>query len=252
MIGYNLEDRVALVTGGSRGIGRAIALAFAKQGSKVAICYRSNSEDAGKTLSLIGQYQQDALVLQSDVGRRRDVREMIRTVTDRWGKIDILVNNACPPFTGVRIRAEQIRPMTWKDMIDTALTGAFICSQMVIPLMKKQGWGRIVNISSGWGIRGTALLAHYSAAKAGLIGLTTSLADELGKSGILVNAVTPGLTQTEAVVQMPESYSDAYLRRNPLARLAEVGDVASAVLYLSSEQNQYINGHVLSVSGGLF
>jgi 3-oxoacyl-[acyl-carrier protein] reductase len=247
-----LKDKVAVITGGSRGIGRETAIALTNEGAHVIIVYHTDEKAALETERLLQRNDEKAKAIRADVAQPSDLTRLFEQVTASWGGVDILVNNASAPFNGLRISIEEMSLETWQTMLDVSLTGAFLCSQKCIPYMRSKGWGRIVNVTSGWGMRGTAFLAHYCAAKAGLIGLTTALAAELGESGILINAVAPGLVRTEAVESMPEGFGQEYVHANPLKRMVEMKEVAEAILYLSSNSNRYINGHVLAVSGGLF
>ena len=242
-----LENKVAIITGAGSGIGRETALLFAKEGAKVAL--------AGRTLEKLEEVCREiienggkAIFKSGDVSRREDMDEIVKKVMNEFGRIDILVNNA-----GVNKDA-LVTKMTkeqWNGVINVDLTGAFNCIQAVVDLMINQGSGVIINASSISGIYGNIGQVNYASAKAGLIGLTKTLAKELGKKGIRVNAVAPGFTITPMTSKVPDNILEMIKEKIPLHRLAEPIDIAYAYLYLASDEARYVNGAVLSVDGGL-
>ena len=242
-----LENKVAIITGAGSGIGRQTALLFAKEGAKVAIAGRTAEklEDACRE---IGENGGEAIFISCDVSRREDADEIVKKTMNEFGRIDILVNNA-----GVNKDA-LVTKMTkeqWNGVIEVDLTGAFNCIQAVADVMISQGSGVIINASSISGIYGNIGQVNYASAKAGLIGLTKTLAKELGKKGVRVNAVAPGFTITPMTSKVPEKILAMMKEKTPLHRLAEPIDIAYAYLYLASDEARYVNGAVLSVDGGL-
>ncbi len=244
----DLEGKKALVTGASRGIGRAIAVALAGGGADVAINYSSDSDGAEETLRLVREKGVDALAARADVSVYDSASAMFEEVLPRWGRVDILVNNA--GITRDRLFA-RMKPQDWEDVVRVNLTGAFNCSRLASRTMMKNRSGRIVNVTSVAGIAGNPGQANYSAAKAGLIGMTRTLARELGPFGITVNAVAPGLVETAMTRELPADAREQLMSRIPLGRVGAPEDVASAVLFLVSGAGSYITGHVLVVDGGL-
>ncbi|MBI4317252.1 MAG: 3-oxoacyl-[acyl-carrier-protein] reductase [Chloroflexi bacterium] len=243
-----MEDRVALVTGASRGIGRAIALELAALGARVAVNYQTNSAAAEEVIERIVERGGQAIAVQGDVSSQEAVQSITSQVATKWGKIDVLVNNA-----GI-IRDTLILRMSdadWTAVLDTNLKGAFYCTKAAVRGMLKQRWGRIVNISSVSGILGNPGQANYSAAKAGLIALTKTTAREFASRGITANAVAPGFITTDITAGMAQSVKDELLRQIPLERFGKPEDVAQAVAFLVSEKAAYITGHVINVDGGL-
>jgi 3-oxoacyl-[acyl-carrier protein] reductase len=242
-----LENKVAIITGAGSGIGRETALLFAKEGAKVAL--------AGRTMEKLEEVCQEitenggkAIFKSGDVSRREDVDEIVNKVMNEFGRIDILVNNA-----GVNKDA-LVTKMTkeqWNGVINIDLTGAFNCIQAAVDIMINQGSGVIINVSSISGIYGNIGQVNYASAKAGLIGMTKTLAKELGKKGIRVNAVAPGFTVTPMTSTVPEKILTMMKEKIPLHRLAEPIDIAYAYLYLASDEARYVNGAVLCVDGGL-
>ncbi len=237
-----LQDRVAIITGGARGIGRAIGQAFAAEGAcAVLVDLDPAVVEAAKALP-------QALGMQLDVSDETLVRAAVVQVLERFGKIDILVNNAgvCPLTT-----FESISRAEWDRVLTVNLTGAFVCSQAVAPAMKKAGYGRIINLSSVAGKMGGVMVgAHYAASKAGLLGLTWSLARIYAPFGITANAIAPATVETEMTRDWPQDALDRLRQSIPLGRLARVGDVAAAAVFLASEEASFITGEVLDVNGG--
>jgi 3-oxoacyl-[acyl-carrier protein] reductase len=243
-----LEGRIALVTGGSRGIGAAIAEELGAAGARVVVNYARNAEAAEAVVSAIRAGQGEADAVAGDVSSAEGARGLIEQVEQEIGPIAILVNNAGITRDDLIMR---LSPEDWQDVINTNLGGAFFtCQALSRPMLKRRA-GAIVNISSIVGVRGNAGQTNYAASKAGLIGLTKSLAKELGGRGIRVNAIAPGYIATELTDVLPEPARDAILAGTPLGRLGEPADVARAVRFLVSDAAAFITGDVLAVDGGL-
>ncbi len=244
-----LEDQVALVTGASRGIGRATALALAREGAAVVVNFREQAEAAAEVVREIETAGGRAQALQADVTDARAVRRMVEEALSRYGRIDILVNNAgtSRDRTMVRMKEED-----WRVVLETNLTTAFLCSQAVLRPMIRQGYGRIVNVSSVAGLVGNVGQANYAAAKAGLVGLTKAMARELAAFGITVNAVAPTYVEGTSLFQtVPKRVKEWALTIIPMKRFARLEEVAAAIVFLASPEASYITGHVLVVDGGM-
>jgi 3-oxoacyl-[acyl-carrier protein] reductase len=237
-----------MVTGASRGIGRACALELAKAGVKVALAARQveKLEVVGEEIRAAGG---EAFVVAIDLGEHASIKEAIGKVAKEFGRIDILVNNAGVTKDGLALR---MKPDDWNMVLQTNLTGAFYCIQQVISPMMRERWGRIVNISSVVGEAGNAGQANYVASKAGLIGLTKSLAQELGSRNITVNAVAPGFIETDMTHVLKEEQKAKITQGIPLARIGRPEEVAAAVRFLCGEEAGYITGNVIDVNGGMY
>jgi 3-oxoacyl-[acyl-carrier protein] reductase len=240
-----LEGQVALVTGGSRGIGRAVSTELARAGAEVVVNYTSNAAAAEGVCAEIGAR---AHAVRGDVSTMQGATGLVEHVEAEIGPIGILVNNAGITRDNLIMKlAEE----DWRDVIDTNLGGAFFtCRAVARPMLKRRA-GSIVNMSSVVGVHGNAGQTNYAASKAGLIGLTKSLAKELGARGIRVNAIAPGYISTELTDALPEPAREAILKSTPLGRLGSTDDVARAVRFLASDQAAFVTGHVLAVDGGL-
>jgi 3-oxoacyl-[acyl-carrier protein] reductase len=243
-----LSEKVAVVTGASRGIGRSIALALAAQGAKVVASAR-NTEALDKLVAEIKGQGGDATAVVGDVALDADAARLIEQAVAAYGKIDILVNNAGITRDGLLLR---MKNEDWDAVIDTNLKGAFFCIRAAAKVMSKQRSGRIINISSVVGEMGNAGQANYCASKAGLLGLTKSVARELARRNITVNAITPGFIVTDMTDGMTDKAREAMTEQIPLGRLGEAEDIASAVIFLASDQSSYVTGQVLGVNGGMY
>lgn len=244
----SLAGKVAIVTGASRGIGRAIALRLAREGADLVVT-ATTIETARNTAAEIEALGRKALALAVDVADSASVDAMFVSVIEAFGKVDILVNNAGITKDGLLLR---MKDADWDSVIDVNLKGAFNCIREAAKLMAKARSGRIVNISSVVGEMGNAGQINYCASKAGMIGLTKSAARELAKRGITVNAVTPGFIETDMTAGLSEKVREGLLQQIPMERLGTPDDVANAVLFLVSPMGDYITGHVLSVNGGMY
>lgn len=245
---FNLQGKVALVTGGSRGIGRAIAVALAQAGAKVVVNYQGNEAAAQETLRLIQEVGGEGFCHQADVSVPTEVDAMLKAVLAQFSRIDILVNNAGITRDGLIMR---MKDEDWAQVLATNLTGVFNCCRAVTRPMMKQHSGRIINISSVVGLMGNAGQVNYAAAKAGIIGLTKSLAKELAGRAIMVNAIAPGYITTDMTEKMDEESKQQLAERIPAGRLGNPVDVANLVLFLAGQGADYITGQVISVDGGM-
>jgi 3-oxoacyl-[acyl-carrier protein] reductase len=242
-----VEGRVALVTGASQGIGRACASLLAASGAKLALCAR-NQEKLEQLAGEIKSQGGEAESFPLDVSNEDAIKSAVKAVVARFGKLDILVNNAGITRDQLVMRMKR---SDWDDVLATNLTAPFLLTQAAISSMLKQRWGRIINITSIFGQIGQAGQANYSSSKAGLIGLTMSVAREVASRNITVNAVAPGFIETAMTEVLPAELKENLLKNIPLGRPGSELDVAHAVRFLASEEAGYITGHVLSVNGGI-
>ena len=242
------EKRTAIVTGGSRGIGKAIALRLAKEGYNLVINYvngKDGAEAVAKEAESIGA---KTLVVQADISKAIDVERLFSETISEFGRLDVLVNNAGITRDNLLIRMSE---KEFEDVLETNLKGAFLCTKAAAKPMMKQRIGRIINITSVVGIVGNAGQSNYAAAKAGLIGFTKSIAKELAKRNITVNAIAPGFIETEMTAVIPEKVRDTLLTGIPAGRPGKPEDVANAVAFLAAESSNYITGQVLNIDGGM-
>jgi 3-oxoacyl-[acyl-carrier protein] reductase len=243
-----LQGKTAVVTGGSRGIGRAICVELARLGANVVVNYSGSEDRAREVVAEIESLGVKGLAVQANVSDVEQVDLLMKQSLEAFGSIDILVNNAGITRDNLLIRMKEAE---WDDVIDTNLKGVFLCTKAVSRQMMKQRSGRIVNISSIVGVSGNAGQANYVAAKAGVIGLTKTVAQELASRNVLVNAIAPGFITTEMTDALPEDIKAAMLKQIPLAKLGQPEDVAKTVAFFASDAANYITGQVIHVDGGL-
>jgi 3-oxoacyl-[acyl-carrier protein] reductase len=243
-----LEGKIALVTGASRGIGRAVALELARQGANVAVNYAGSEAKANEVVDMIRSLGREAFAVQADVARAEDVERMVKTVLDQFGRLDILVNNAGITRDNLLMRMKEEE---WDAVINTNLKGVFLCTKAVTRPMMKQRYGRIINVASVVGVIGNPGQANYVAAKAGVIGLTKTAARELASRNITVNAIAPGFITTDMTEALSAELKEEMLKQIPLARFGEPDDVARVVAFLASDAAGYMTGQTLHVDGGM-
>lgn len=244
----DLSGKIALVTGGSRGIGREIAIELAKHGASIAISYVSNEEKAIEVIESIQEYSVKAMCVKADVSREEEVERLVDTVKKQLGPIDILVNNA-----GINMDALIIRMKTqeWDQVIDTNLKGTYLCTRLVAKDMLKKRYGKIINITSVAGVAGNIGQSNYSASKAGIIGFTKAVAKELASRNINVNAIAPGLIETDMAQALKEEIRESLIKSVPMGRLGSPKDIANIVVFLASDKSDYITGQTINVDGGM-
>ncbi len=242
------DKKVALVTGASRGLGRAIAIKLATCGTKVVVNYLTNDKEANKVAQKIESSGGIAMLYRADVSDADAVRQMTRQIVNEWGKIDILVNNAGITRDALLLRMPE---GTWDEVMNTNLRGAYLCTKYALRSMMEQGWGRIINVASVAGLVGNAGQANYSAAKGGLISFTKAMAREVGPKNITVNAIAPGFIVTEMTDKLPQEAKDAILARIPLGRFGVADDVAELAAFLASPAAGYITAQVICIDGGV-
>ena len=242
------EGRVAIVTGGTRGIGRSIALRLAAEGANVAVSYRSNDEAAEETAEAVRAEGVKCEVFQGDVASPEDVQALFKGVSDAFGRLDILVNNAGITRDNIMMRMKQEE---FDDVLRTNLGGTYLCTRAALRPMVRARWGRIVNVSSVVGLVGNAGQANYAASKAGIIGFTKSVAREVAQRGITANAVAPGYVETELTGNLPEEVKDQIRNQVPMGRFGEAVEVAEVVAFLAGEGAGYVTGQTIAVDGGM-
>jgi len=243
-----LDGKVAVVTGSSRGIGRAIALKLADRGAKVVVNYRTSQSEAEEVASLIRKCGSEAVTFKADVSRREEAEALIQEALGRFGRLDILVNNAGLIRDTLLVRMSD---EDWDLVMDVNLRGTFYCCRAAVRPMIRQRWGRIINMSSIVGVHGNVGQANYSAAKAGVIGFTKSLAKEVASRNVTVNVVAPGLIETDVTTKLNERVKAELFKRIHLGRLGTPEEVAELVAFLASDAAGYITGQVLLIDGGM-
>lgn len=243
-----LAGKKALVTGGARGIGRAIALALAEYGADVAVNYNGSRERAEQTAEEIRAMGRKAVIIQADVSKQEDCERMFQEVSEAFGGIDILVNNAGITRDNLAVRMSEAE---FEQVIDTNLKGVFFCMKLAGKMMMKKRGGRIISISSISGVKGNAGQINYCAAKAGITGMTKCLARELASRNVTVNAVAPGYINTDMTAILPDRVKDAVLAQVPLGRMGKQEDIAETVAFLASDHAGYITGQTILVDGGM-
>jgi 3-oxoacyl-[acyl-carrier protein] reductase len=243
-----LEGKVAIVTGASRGIGREIALQFAKEGADVVVNFAGSEAKANEVVQEIMEIGRQAIAYQCNVGNAEEVQNMVKETIGHFGKVDILVNNAGITRDNLLMRMKEDE---WDDVINTNLKGVFLCTKAVTRQMMKQRSGKIINVASIVAISGNAGQANYVAAKSGVIGLTKTTAKELSTRGITVNAVAPGFITTDMTGELTEEIQSEMLKQIPLGRFGDPGDVARVAVFLASNDANYMTGQTLHVDGGM-
>lgn len=244
----SLDGQVAIVTGGSRGIGRAVAITLGCAGARVVVNYAGNEAAAAEVVEKVRRAGDDAVAYRGDVSDEAQVEDMMKFTLDRYGRIDILVNNAGITRDNLLMR---MKPEDWDQVMNINLKGVYNCIRAAVRPMLKQKKGRIINVASVVGVTGNAGQANYAAAKAGIIGLTKSVAKEVASRGILVNAVAPGFIATDMTADLPDGVKEELLKRIPLGRWGEPAEVAEVVLFLSSPASSYITGQTIHIDGGM-
>ncbi|MGR3763827.1 3-oxoacyl-[acyl-carrier-protein] reductase [Rossellomorea sp. NS-SX7] len=244
----NLDGKVALVTGASRGIGREIALELAREGAKVVVNYSGSEAKANEVVDEIKSIGREAVAIQCNVADSDSVQSMVKETISQFGALDVLVNNAGITKDNLLMRMKENE---WDDVININLKGVFLCTKAVTRQMMKQRSGRIINISSIVGVSGNPGQANYVAAKSGVIGLTKTAAKELAPRGITVNAIAPGFISTDMTDQLPEDVRNEMLKQIPLSRFGDPKDIAKVVSFIASESSSYMTGQTLHVDGGM-
>jgi len=245
----SLQGRVALVTGGSRGIGAAVAHALASAGAALAVCARNGEAAAATAAAIVAQGGQ-AFGAAADVSRAADAERVVAGCVERFGRLDILVNNAGITRDGLVLR---MKDEDWSDVLAVNLNGAFYCARAALrPILKQKQSGRVINVGSVVGSTGNPGQANYVASKAGLVGLTKALSKEVASRGVTVNAVAPGFIETDMTAGLPDAAKDAYRAQIPLGRFGTAAEVAAVVAFLASDAAAYITGQVIHVNGGMW
>jgi 3-oxoacyl-[acyl-carrier protein] reductase len=244
-----LNGKIALVTGSSRGVGRAVALGFAKRGAKIVVNYTANEKAAQAVVDEIGAMGSQAVAVKADVAQKTDAQRLVATALDTFGRLDILVNNAGFTRPAMMIKMSESQ---WDEVVDIHLKGAFLCSQAAARQMKVQNSGKIINVTSVAGIVGTVGQINYSAAKGGILSMTKSIARELARYNVCANVISLGIVATDMTekIRTDEKLKEIYINRILLKRFAEPDDIAPAFAFLASDESNYITGQLLCVDGG--
>jgi 3-oxoacyl-[acyl-carrier protein] reductase len=244
----NFNDKVALVTGGARGIGRATALALARAGADVIVNYVQNTDAANEVVDMIKSLGKQSIAVRANVGQPSEVKELFEQADKAFDKLDILINNA---GIGTIKPLEEITIDFWNEILQVDLTGPFLCTQLAASRMIPKRYGRIVNISSIGGVRGMDVDPAYTAAKSGLLGFTKSMARYLGKHNITVNSVSPGPTDTELSRKLPKEIREGVVKTSALGRMGSAEDVADAIIFFASDYARHVTGQMILVDGGI-
>ncbi|MDZ7698579.1 MAG: 3-oxoacyl-ACP reductase family protein [Deltaproteobacteria bacterium] len=244
-----LKDKVALVTGSSRGVGKAVALAYAKEGAKVVVNYTSNEKAAKDVVKTIESMGSEAIFVKADVAQKTDAAALVKAGIDAFGRLDILVNNAGFGRPAMMLKMEEEQ---WDQVVDIHLKGAFLCSQVAGRQMKEQNSGKIINVSSVAGLVGTVGQINYSAAKGGILSMSKSIARELARYNVCCNIISLGIVATDMTekIRSDEKLKEIYMNRILLKRFAEPDDISPAFVFLASDESNYITGQLLCVDGG--
>jgi len=244
----SIHNKVALITGGSRGIGRAVAVRLARDGVKLAINYKSDRKSADSVVDLVNEMGVEALAVQADVADSSQVDSMVDQIVNAFGNVDILVNNAGIIHDSLLMRMSE---EVWDEVLNTNLKGSYNCTKAVLRHMVRQRWGRVINVVSVVGIEGNPGQSNYAASKAGVIAFSRSIAKEVASRNITVNSVAPGYISTEIVADLNPEFKELILSRIPQNKFGTVEDVSNMVGYLASEEANYITGEVIRVDGGI-